>query len=361
MTIPSFHKKWLPLFIVLILMSIITTTFLSYHYFKNRSSNRKNESETVEVTNREQPITAGNPDQIESLNIVLLGYGGAGHQGGYLTDVIQIVNIDFTSSAIKLISIPRDLWVQLPDGNQAKVNQAFSLGTDPQKPIISGGQISKKMTSIISGLPIDYFIAVDFVGFKRLIGEDLDSITVDVPETLEDPWYPIAGEELNPCGMSPEEVAQVTQQYSGFELEKQFECRYEHLYYKQGPQQMEGGDALKYVRSRHGPQGGDFSRSGRQHAVLEGIKEKLITLEALYQLPDFYQTVTSNVTTDLDLEILQYLAPALKQATSFNTQKVIISTSNVLVASKSNSGQFILIPKAGNNQWQEVQAYILEQ
>lgn len=305
----------------------------------------------------QRELTKEKPDELKSVGVLLLGYGGAGHQGGFLTDVIQLVHIDFERNKVAFISIPRDLWAQLPNGQQAKINTAFSLG-DSSDPIITGGEKAKEMTSIVTGLPVDYFIAIDFVGLQRLVGEELGGLTVNVPETLEDPWYPIKGEELNPCGMTPEEVASVTAQYSGFELEKQFECRYEHLYYPAGITHMEGGDVLKYVRSRHGSSAGDFSRSMRQHAVLEAFREKLISLDALANAPEIFGQVNRQVSTDLDLEVIEYLLPAINLAQDFEIKKIIISTENVLTSSKSNSGAFILIPRSGQNNWNSIHTYI---
>lgn len=298
------------------------------------------------------------PEDLKTVSFLLLGYGGPGHQGAYLADSIQLLHINFYSAVAVLISIPRDLWVELPNGSQAKINQALTLGDDSTQLVQSGGPYAKQMASIVTGLPVDYFIGVDFVGFQRLIGEDLGSIEVDVPEVLDDPWYPIRGEELNPCGKSPQEIADLTASLSGFELEKHFECRYEHLYFKPGLNKMEGGDALKYVRSRHGSTGGDFSRSQRQQVVLEGIKKKALSLDALDNAQSFFKTVTRNVTTDLDLELVEYLVPAVKTAADFETRNIYLSTENVLTTGRSGSGQFILIPKQGINQWQGVHQYI---
>ncbi len=321
-----------------------------------RISNPAN-AKYLQLQDRVQPAIQP-PEDLKTLNVLLLGYGGAGHQGGYLTDVIQVAHFDFETGLIKLISIPRDLWVSLPNGKQAKINQAFTLGENPDQFVESGAQAAKKMAQVVTGLPLDYYVAVDFVGFQRFIGEDLGGIEVDVPETLEDPWYPIRGEELNPCGLTPEEVAAVTAKYSGFELEKQFECRYEQLYFKKGLNHMEGGDALKYVRSRHGSAAGDFSRSQRQQAVLAGIRDKLLKLENLDEIPTFFQTVSDNLTTDLDLELVKYLTPALQQAGQYELESIIISTDNVLKTGKSTDGQFILLPKQGLDQWDEVRALV---
>lgn len=348
------NKLWLASLVALFIVTASAIgTYLAIG--KNQVLSTAGMKKTTNLpTKRTEEITEQAPKDLKTLNFLLLGYGGPGHQGGYLTDVIQIAHFNFEKNLIALISIPRDLWVELPNGSQAKINQAFTLGDNPAEPVKSGGQVSKEMASIVTGLPIDYFIAVDFVGFKRAIGINLGGIKVNVPETLEDPWYPIKGEELNPCGHSPEEIAQLTNELSGFELEKQFECRYEHLLFKKGMVQMEGGDALKYVRSRHGSSAGDFSRSQRQHAVLKGIKNKLFSLEALDDVPGFFKEVSQNTTTDIDLKIAKYLAPAIKSSRDFEIKSLVISTDNVLTSSKSSSGQFILIPKAGSNQWQEI-------
>jgi LCP family protein required for cell wall assembly len=348
----------LSLLIPIVLEVITASTVTTYLYFQ------PNQTQLIDTDNFEakvaqaRELTTEELKDLETLNILLLGYGGAGHQGGFLTDVIQVLQINFKNQQTQLISIPRDLWVKLPTGKQAKINQAFTLGQDPNQLITSGGQIAKQMSAVVTGLPIDYFIAVDFVDFQRLIGQDLGGIEVEVNQTLDDPWYPIKGEELNPCGMSPEEVATVTAQYSGFELERQFECRYEQLHYEPGLVKMEGGDALKFVRSRHGSAAGDFSRSQRQQAVLTGIKKKLLNLEAFDQIPEFFTTVSQNISTDLDLEIIKYLAPALKSAGKFDHQNLILSTDNVLVTGKTSDGQFVLQPKAGNHNWQQIHQLI---
>ncbi len=353
----SLPKKFWYLLIPTVILTLAASIVISYRYWHHQplslTLNHTQPHIQTEPVNTQEPPT--------QLNVVLLGYGGAGHEGGFLTDVIQVVNVNFETQKIALISIPRDLWVELPNGKKAKVNEAFTLGEDANQPVLSGGEVSKQMASAITGLPINYFIAVDFVGFQRLIGYTLDGIEIDNPETLDDPWYPLKGEELNTCGMTPEEVAEVSQQYSGFELEKQFECRYEHLHYPAGKIMMEGGDALKYVRSRHGSPGGDFSRSQRQDAVLIGMKDKLISLEALNKAPEMYQTATEHVTTDLDLDAVKFLVPFLKNATNFKIDSVTLSTENVLMNSKSATGQYILLPKNGNGLWDSIHQYIQQE
>ncbi|MFZ5376937.1 MAG: LCP family protein [Patescibacteria group bacterium] len=367
-SLPKLTKQQLFLFFILpcaLIISIAVTIVLAGP--KRYSLTALGELNTQNLPQAEAQVVALDnskpPEDLKNLSVLLLGYGGAGHQGGYLTDVIQLVYVDFQSAKIYLISIPRDLWVKLPNGKSAKVNSAFTLGDESGSEFVqSGGRTAKEMVSIITGLPINNFVAVDFVGFQRLIGEQLGGIDVNVAETLEDEWYPVKGLELETCGMTAEEVAEVSNKFSGFELEKQFPCRYEHLLFKQGLNHMEGGDALKYVRSRHGSGAGDFSRSRRQQEVMAAMAKKLLSKNALTQPKKIFENLSHTISTDFDISILEYLAPAFASIQSnYQQVNVNLSTENVLQSSKSANGQYIIIPKAGENNWQEVHNYIKKQ
>lgn len=318
------------------------------------------ESKVLSETSEEvEPVPSPNSSH---LGILLLGYGGAGHDGGYLSDAIQILYMDFEKARINLISIPRDLWVKLPNGSEMKINAVVANAATKKAELIkSGAPALKKLLFKITGVQIDYFVGIDFVGFQRAIGINLDGIEVETAETLDDPWYPIQGEELNTCNMTPEEMDEAHAKYSGFELERQFTCRYKHLIFKKGIVHMEGGDALEYVRSRHGSNEGDISRGRRQQEVLAAVRKKLFTLGALDKLPGFFNEMAKQIQTDINLEIVNYLLPALKKSREFKLQTINLSTANVLSASNSNANGFILVQKEGGFRWEEVQNYIKTQ
>lgn len=336
------HKKSI-IFITLFFLSL----YISFtHFSKNNLDDSTNEnvlSANIELLTLED-FEGEDNDKI--LNVLLLGYGGAGHQGGFLTDVIMVAHFNFDDNILAFISIPRDTWYQ-----NRKVNQLLNFVNGK----VNADNI-KSAISNITGLKIEYYIGIDFVGFERAVGQDLDSITVDVPQTFEDSWYPIKGEELNPCSKTPEEIATLTNTLSGFALEKEFECRYQHLYFEKGLNQMEGGDALAYVRSRHSSS--DFARSERQKAVLLGIKDKIFDTNALTNSANFFKTMDKHVSTDLNIEIIEFLLPLLSSADDLQPKGIVLSTENVFSSSTGSSGQFILIPK---DNWINVTAYIKSQ
>ena len=334
--------------LILLFLAYIFSSSLSYAYFSNNAFLNSPLPDLVLSANTQLPtieeFEGGQEDKV--LNVLLLGYGGAGHQGGFLTDVIMVVHLNFDKNTMAFISIPRDTWFQ-----NNKINHL--LGFSDGK--INADRI-KSTISDITGLKIQYFIGIDFVGFERAIGQNLDGITVNVPETFEDSWYPIKGQELNPCGKTPEEITNLSNRLSGFALEKEFECRYSHIYFKKGPNHMEGGDALAYVRSRHSSS--DFARSQRQKAVLLGIKNKIFDINALSDSASFFKTMSQHTSSDLNPEIIEYLLPLLASVNDLKPTGIVLSTENVFINSTGPSGQFILIPKEN---WSSISSYIKSQ
>lgn len=349
-------KSYFLIFLVLFISIISTTATVFFHHLHNKQTT----SDIQSVQNNQIPqlntdISQITSDDQKELNVLLIGYGGAGHQGGMLADLIQIAHLDFEQKTLFFISIPRDLELRLDDGSYRKINNVFSSQMTGTTPIITAGQTSKELLSALTNLNIKYFIAVDFVGFQRLIGQELGGIEVEVKENFVDSWYPIEGKQLDPCGYSAQEIAHFTETLSGFSLERKFACRYEEINFPAGLHQMEGGDALKYVRSRHSTS--DFDRSRRQVEVLTGIRKKLFTLDALSDIPYYFKQVQQHVHTDFDLAILQYFAPLLVNANEFTIHNINLSTENVLVSANNTNGS-VLIPKAGHNNWTELQNYI---
>lgn len=256
--------------------------------------------------------------EAKTFNILLTGHGGAGHSGGGLMDSIIVVNVNVTDKKACLISFPRDFWF-----SGHKINSDPSL-----KDALTG----------VTGLPISNSISIDFGSFIKMI-DSIGGITVDVKKAYTDNFYPIKGKENELCGFTNEKIAEVHKLYTGFELEKQFTCRYETISYNVGLHDMTGEEALKYVRSRHG--GNDFERSRHQFEVLKAILQKA-NIASVEQAFNF---VATDFTIDTVKDILSEIGNPLEYAVSF----VGISDENVLQNSKSAQGAYILVPKDGVN------------
>ena len=325
-----------------------------------------------------QPPTAPTPspsfDVYAPYNVLILGYGGAGHDGGSLSDSIMVAHVAPRDKRAVFIFIPRDTWVEIPvrsdKSEKFKINSAWAIGLSDtlyplKEPIYQGeegpGNLAKEVVKQVVGMPISYYVAIDFEGFKNAI-DAVGGIEVDVPTAWDDYFYPIKGNENETCGYSAPEIATFHAQYSGFELEKQFECRYEHVHFNKGLNKLDGETALKFVRSRHSETyGGDFARGEKQQAVLMGIIKRLISLEVVKKIDPFFDQFSKIVKTDANLQTIKDLLTIQLAPSEFTIQTVTLSEENVLTASKSRDGQFILLPKAGDGNFKAIHAFIQEQ
>lgn len=304
-------------------------------------------------------------------NVLLLGYGGGTHDGTYLTDSLTLLNINPDKKRINVISIPRDLYVSIPVdwdfARDSKINAAYSIGLDdrsfpnkrPQfRGTFGGGNLAKYVVSQVTGMPVGYYISVDFSKFVSSI-DILGGISVNNPVAFEDNFYPISGQENNTCSLTDQQIADLKTKYSDFNLEKQFTCRYEQLKFAQGPVQMDGATTLKYVRSRHSAQwGSDFARSQRQQAVLAAIRDKVFSLNILDKANSVFQNLVKSVRTDITSDVLTKFLASVKDASQYKVNNIYLTDQNVLSNAVGAGGAYILIPKTGKGNFTGIQQYI---
>ena len=353
---------------ILIISFAISYLFLGKLIFRE---SKKETTKEIELPKTPTPYFGETQKEEKTKNILLLGYGGKDHSGGFLSDTIILLSLNKEKKTAYLISIPRDIWINLPldweNLKAAKINEAYAIGIDDikypnKKPEFrgktGGGNMVKYATTQITGLSVDYFVSVSFDQIVKII-DTLGKIRVDVPVSFTDEYYPVKGLENETCGKTPEEMEALKQKYSGFELEKQYKCRYETISFEKGIVEMDGTTALKFMRSRHSATyGGDFSRSQRQMAVLKALKEKLISLDAFSKIDELFPELSSLVTTDLNLPTTKDLISFLGKPEEYKIREINLSTENVLTESKGPQGQYILLPKSGFGNWQETRNFI---
>jgi polyisoprenyl-teichoic acid--peptidoglycan teichoic acid transferase len=304
---------------------------------------------------------------------ILLGYGGGGHQGGLLTDTMMVVIIDPPSKTITLLSLPRDLWVQLPltpeQKSGWKINAAYAIGSDDKgyryKPVeytgpAGGGQLAKYAVKEVTGLNVDKFVAVNFSGFRRSV-DVLGGVEVNVERSFVDPVYPIEGKETDPCGKSDDELKFYSTQ-SAAVTEQAFPCRYETLTFEQGLTLMDGETALKYVRSRHSSQDGtDFGRAARQRNLLVSVRDRVFRLDFFSKIIPFINSLADDVKTDYTIGDMQDFLKYKDELGEYRITSTAITEDNVLKIGRSPNGQSIVIAREGIDQWGSVQGWIQQE
>lgn len=197
--------------------------------------------------------TGGSKLDVENdgqVNILLLGIGGEGHDGPYLTDTIIVAQIRPGDKKATMISIPRDYLVNTKEIGQRKINAVFAEKYSTTKDWDKAGANIRDVVSNMTGLNIPYFAVLDFSGFEKAI-DLLGGVDVNIDRTFTDYTYPDSG-----IGYLPP------------------------VTFKQGPEHMDGRRALIFARSRHaaGEEGTDFARSARQQKIIQAAKEKVVTL-----------------------------------------------------------------------------------
>jgi len=262
----------------------------------------------------------------ERINVLLLGYGGPGHDGPYLTDSIMLLSIRPATHEAIMVSLPRDLWVKIPalPGNaylMGKLNSAYAIGTDHKnyptvrsdwKTATGGGDLAAATVAQVTGQPIDYWIGVDFKAFRDVV-DALGGVRVDVRTALDDPYFP-AGETT---GMI-------------------------HIHVDAGWQQFDGERALEYARSRETTS--DFDRSRRQQLVMLAVRQRVFSLHAIPRMLSVLGALQDNVRTNLRPGDMQRLADLAGQVKEQDIRRVAIDTSNLLRSGYNSTGQYVLQP-----------------
>lgn len=326
-------------------------------------------------------------------NILLLGYGGPGHDGPYLTDSMMVLHVDLDANKIVLISLPRDLWVGLPTKSNidfhSKINTIYQMGLFPKDyPDVDtttypDGALVKKAVQTATGLTIDNFVAIDFTGFEKGI-DILGGVDVQVIKAFDDYGYPIDGKENDLCGrdadfaqiekflkpgFSENEKTQLFKDKPDLETfynnvlkdppSDAFPCRYEHLHFDAGLVHMGGATALKYVRSRHSLQDGtDFGRGARQQQFVKSVKDKVINLGIITKIGPLLDELQNHIKTDISVSETKKFIGETKDAASYRLINIRMSDSDYLKAGYSDYGGYILNPRTGQDNWNEIHTMI---
>lgn len=333
--------------------------------------------------------------QKTAYNILLLGYGGEGHEGAYLTDTMMVVHLDMKANKVVLISLPRDLWVKVPgkDGEfHAKINSVYEMGLyADQYPQIEkkytgkqgSAELVKKVVGDLTGLSIDNYMGIDFGGFVQII-DMVGGVDINVDTTFDDYEYPIAGKENEMCGnedkfkqiepfLDPSASDEAKMDYfkDKPDLEQFFKdvtddpavafpCRYEHLHFDKGQQHMDGTTALKYARSRHSLQDGtDFGRARRQQKVLEAMKNKVFSITFLPKILPLMDEGKKYVRMDFDNnQVKKLIGEAGTDASKYKVTTLVPSLDNFLMNGVADNGQYILEPQDGIDAYGPMRTWI---
>lgn len=317
-------------FFVLFIFVAITGASLSYKISRTGTDNANSADGSIlgsifRLVGSGEKYLKG--EKSDRTNFLLLGVGGAGHDGPELTDTIMFGSYRPSTNEIGLLSIPRDLTVLIPGYGYRKINHANAFGESERDGY--GPELASKTIENILGQEVHYWAKVDFNGFESFIDE-IGGINVYIERSFYDSQYPTDD--------------YLTQTIS----------------FEQGWTQMNGKTALVYARSRHGSngEGSDFARSKRQQNILTAVKDKVLSASVLLnpvKINSVIDVLRENIQTNASgWEILKIA----KMARDIDMEKIAMqvldeSPDSPLYAANIN-GAYMLLPK--NDDWSRVRS-----
>jgi LCP family protein required for cell wall assembly len=223
---------------------------------------------------------------------------------------MMLLMIDPISKQASILSIPRDLYVDIPGHGLQRVNTAYFFGSGP---------LALESVQYNLGIRVNYYAMIEFNVFVRLIDE-IGGIDINVPQAIYDPDYPT------------------------------YDYGYEVFSIETGLHHLDGETALKYARTRS-TAGSDYDRAGRQQDVIFAIREKVLSAELLPALigkaPALYTELQDNIATDMSLDQMLRLAVLAKDIPRENIRTGIIDA-NYVISYQTPEGALVEIPNRYN-------------
>ena len=255
------------------------------------------------------------------VNILLLGIDERNiEEGPWRTDTILLFSIDPAHQSISMLSIPRDLWVDIPGYEPSRINNAHFYGDGSNYP--GGGPVlAMRTVEMALGVPVDHFVVVNFEVFLTLMEAIIDHLPGDgveicVEEAIHDERYPV-----------PDSYAVMTVDFEA------------------GCQLMNSEQLLQYARTRHG--NSDFDRSARQQQIIRALRDEIVSFGGmaalLGQAQSLWEAVRDGVRTDLTFDQIISLGFAAQDVPAENIRSAVLDN-NYVTFKKTLDGQDVLVP-----------------
>jgi LCP family protein required for cell wall assembly len=208
------------------------------------------------------------------------------------TDSMILISVDEEAHTASMLSIPRDLYVDIPDHGRDRINTAFVYGA--RNGAEAGTRTAMATVAQTLGIPVDHYVVLNFNTVIDMI-DTVGGVTVDVPFDIYDPLYPDMNYGYDPFSISA------------------------------GTQTLDGITALKYMRTRHSDN--DFYRARRQQQVIFAYRARVLDMgmgELVRRAPALYQQIGNGVFTDLSLEQILTLARVMSDIDRDNIASAVL-------------------------------------
>ncbi|SER60405.1 LCP family protein [Salisediminibacterium halotolerans] len=247
-------KKFLVIFGSLLLVAVLAVG--GYGYYLYSSAQDTVDSQMHENIDREQSDkrdVAADPDKEDPLSFLLLGTDEDDADSGR-TDTMMVVTVNPQDESMKLVSIPRDTMVSIPGRGDDKINHAFAFG---------GAQLAMETVENYLDIPVDYYITINMDGFEEMV----DAV-------------------------------------GGVEVDNSFAFSQSGYQFQEGPQELDGSQALAYSRMRGDDPQGDLGRNERQREIVFGLIDEGASFSSITRAGQILDSLGNNMKTNLDFDTL---------------------------------------------------------
>jgi polyisoprenyl-teichoic acid--peptidoglycan teichoic acid transferase len=321
-----YKKKWFKVLMIVLVLILGTVGVFAYKTGNMLNKISGNKSSAISSL---LGSAADLQEQEGRTNILLLGMRGADDpHGGLLADSIILISLDAKENKVALISVPRDLYVQIPQTNErGKLNSVYAYWESGGKN--QGMAKMEEMIGQISGLKVNYAIAINFQGFQQLI-DAVGGVDVHLPKSFYETKQFVEGNE---CGGT-------------FTLPA-------------GTNHLDGAKALCYARARD--ETSDFDRSKRQQVILKSLETKMLSLGTLAdfsKINNILNAVGNNVKTDMSPDEMKGLYNQYEGMKNAQIVQRVFENSDqglLMVPEASTGLGYVLIPRAGQDNYSQTQ------
>jgi polyisoprenyl-teichoic acid--peptidoglycan teichoic acid transferase len=280
---PRRKRRWVRIAVIVLLIVLLVSlvwAVLGYLAFRSgvKEANDRLDSRAYRVLAPQDGLILSNPSTI----LVLGTDEGPNRTGPFRSDAMMLVRTDPDEHRMALLSIPRDLRVDIPGQGTEKVNAAYAFG---------GPTLAIRTVQSLTGIPINHVMVVDFSKFKEVI-DALGGVTINVPKPI---------------------------------LSNKFECpyptqarcdRWPGWRFAKGQQHMDGRRALIYSRVRQNqldPSESDITRGERQQTLLQAMMDEITSFGTFIRMPFIGDDLVAPLATDLSANQLLQLGWVVKR------------------------------------------------
>lgn len=335
--IPDDTKKkrrftWKKAVLLLFVLALIPPMFIAAWDARNvsRASEKMFGDGNVVTLLNSKPLKESNDERV---NVLMVGYSAddPDHAGAKLTDSIMVMSLSTSEPKGYMLSIPRDLYVSIPNYGSAKINEAYQAG---------GIETLEQTITENFKIPIHYYVIIDYAAVRDIVNS-LGGVTVNIksedPRGIYDPNF------------KPDEGGP--------------------LKLKNGPNEIDGKTALKLTRARGSTYGSygfpqsDFNRVQNQQLVLAAIKSEIdwrLVLDPRRN-EQFFNAVAENIETNIKANEVLTLYRLINRIPEGDLKSVSLhdlDKVNYYTGYQTSTGQSAVIPAAGVDNFTQIQEAI---